>query len=193
MIKSKADYVAYLEADRLSMGVGRGFKDHFLNDRWNYVRLLRRSEYLHNTRKFILLRLICEVRRRRLGRLLGYSIPLNVFGPGLAIPHRGDIVVNSYARIGANCRIHVGTNIGTQIGTLDEVPVIGNNCYIGPGAKLYGKIVIGDNVIVGANAVVNKSFPDGNCTVAGVPAKVISDKSTKGLFSQGYKSEGGLK
>ena len=181
------DYLNYLEADRVSMGVGRGLKDYLFNDRWRYVRLLRLSEYLHNTKKNLFAKLLCEVRRRRLGRMLGYSIPLNVFGPGLAIPHRGYIVINSYAKIGANCRIHVGTNIGTQIGTLDEVPVVGNNCYIGPGAKLYGKIIIGDNVIIGANAVVNKSFPQGSCTIAGVPARVISEKSTIGLFSQGYE------
>lgn len=186
MIKSKQDYKRYLEADRVSMAVGRGLKDALFNDRWCYVKRLRRAEYSANTGQWLPIRLFHEIQLRRLGRLLGYSIPLNVFGPGLAIPHRGDIVVNSYARIGSNCRIHVGTNIGTQIGSLDEVPVIGNNCYIGPGAKLYGNIVIGDNVIIGANAVVNRSFPDGNCTIAGVPARVISTRSTAGLFARGH-------
>lgn len=190
MIKNRRDYKMYLEADRVSMGVRNGWIDHFFNDRWRYVRLLRQSEYNHNIGCFFLIRIFVEIRRRRLGRLLGYSIPLNAFGPGLALPHRGDIVVNSYARIGPNCRIHIGTNIGTQIGTLDEVPVMGRNCYIGPGAKLYGKIVIGDNVIIGANAVVNKSFPEGNCTIAGIPARVISEKSTVGLFSCGYEESG---
>ena len=182
--------MAYLKADRISMGVSGGLVDDLFNDRWRYVKLLRMSEYCKNTRKNIIIRLFYEVRRRRLGRLLGYSIPLNVFGPGLAIPHRGDIVVNDYAKVGRNCRIHVGTNIGTQIGTLDEVPVIGDNCYIGPGAKLYGRIVIGNNVIIGANAVVNKSFPGGNCTIAGVPARIISERSTVGMFSQGAREDG---
>lgn len=45
------------------------------------------------------------------------------------------------------------------------------------GAKIFGKIKIGDNVAIGANAVVNKDFPDG-VTIAGVPAKVVSNKGT---------------
>lgn len=53
------------------------------------------------------------------------------------------------------------------------VPVIGDNCYIGPGAKLFGDIRIGNNVAIGANSVVNKSFED-NVTIAGVPAKIVN-------------------
>ena len=108
-----------------------------------------------------------------------------MFGPGLAILHYGTIVVNSGARIGSNCRIHTGVNIGAQLGRGDEVPKIGHNCYIAPGAKIFGAIEIGDNTAVGANAVVNKSFPEGNVTIGGIPAKVISQKSTKGLFVHG--------
>jgi serine O-acetyltransferase len=67
------------------------------------------------------------------------------------------------------------------------VPRIGDNCYLGPGAKLFGAIVIGDNTVIGANAVVNKSFPNGNVTLGGVPARIISEKSTAGLFVLGYK------
>ena len=50
--------------------------------------------------------------------------------------------------------------------------------YIGPGAKLYGKITIGNNVAIGANAVVNKSFGS-NITIAGIPAKIISNNGAK--------------
>lgn len=60
--------------------------------------------------------------------------------------------------------------------TPDDVPVIGNNVIILAGAKLFGRIVIGDDVMIGANAVVNKSFPEGHCRIAGVPAKVISNE-----------------
>ncbi len=54
-----------------------------------------------------------------------------------------------------------------------KAPQIGDNVYISPGAKLFGDIVIGDNVKIGANAVVNKSFPEGNCTLVGVPARKV--------------------
>lgn len=103
---------------------------------------------------------------------LGFSIPINTFGYGLSIAHYGTIVINHKVRIGNNCRIHCCVNIG---GTKDEVPTIGNNCYIGPGVKIFGKINVGDNVKIGANSVVNKSFND-NCTIAGSPAKIINTK-----------------
>jgi serine O-acetyltransferase len=118
----------------------------------------------------------------RYGFKLGFTIPLNVFGPGLCLGHVGTIIVNDYARVGSNCRIQAGVNIGNS-STLDEnwvpdnTPTIGNNVYIGPGAKLFGKIKIGDNVAIGANAVVNRDVPDG-VTVAGVPARVVSMKAS---------------
>ena len=54
-------------------------------------------------------------------------------------------------------------------------PTIGDNCIIYPGAKIFGKITIGNNVVIGANAVVNKDVPD-NAIVAGVPARIIRYK-----------------
>lgn len=110
---------------------------------------------------------------KKLSYKLGYTIYKNNFGPGVCFCHYGTIVVNRDARIGKNCRIHVGTNIGGYNGA---VPMIGDNVYIGPGAKIFGGITVGDNVSIGANAVVNKSFPD-NVVVAGVPAKVIKENS----------------
>lgn len=62
-----------------------------------------------------------------------------------------------------------------------EVPQIGDYVYIGPGVKLYGKIQLGNHVAIGANAVVNKSFQD-NVTIAGIPAKIISNKGSEKLW-----------
>ena len=53
------------------------------------------------------------------------------------------------------------------------VPSIGNNCVLGPGSKILGSVTLGDNVFVGANAVVTHDMPS-NSIVAGIPAKVIS-------------------
>jgi serine O-acetyltransferase len=117
---------------------------------------------------------------------LGFSIPINVFGPGLSIAHRGTIVVNAGTRIGANCRLHVCVNIGAGAGSGGKAPTLGDNCYIAPGAKIFGDVVIGPNTAIGANAVVNKSFPQGGVTIGGVPAKVISNKSSQGLMTLGY-------
>ena len=78
-------------------------------------------------------------------------------------------------------------NIGTEAGKSDAAPMIGDNCYIGPGAKIFGPIEIGSGSVIGANAVVNKSFPEGNQTLGGIPAKVISTKSSEGLLAKGHK------
>jgi len=109
---------------------------------------------------------------------LGLTVPPNVFGPGLCIGHYGLLVVHGSARVGSNCRIQAGANIGNYSSspeaTTGNAPIIGDNVYIGPGAKLFGKIIIGDNARIGANAVVNKDVKP-NVTVGGIPAKVISE------------------
>jgi serine O-acetyltransferase len=84
-------------------------------------------------------------------------------------------VVNGAAKIGANCRLHVCVNIGTQAGYGNKAPIIGDNCYIGPGAKLYGDITIANNTAIGANSVVNKSFEENNIAIAGIPARKIKE------------------
>lgn len=106
----------------------------------------------------------------------GFSIPCDVIGPGLSIVHYGTIVISQGCKIGSNCRIHAGVNIGANGGEF-EAARIGNNVYIGPGAKIIGKIDIGDGVVIGANAVVNKDVPSG-VTVGGIPAKVISNNNS---------------
>lgn len=112
---------------------------------------------------------------------LGFSIPLNVFGPGLSIAHRGTIIVNKNAHIGENCRIHACTNIGSNRES-NLAPKIGDNVYIGPGVKIFGDISIADNIAIGANSVVNKSFYEKGISIAGAPAKKINEKGSDGII-----------
>ena len=93
---------------------------------------------------------------QHLGQKLGFSIGVNCFDEGLAIWHWGCIVVNDAARIGKWAQLSACVNIGKN--NKGETPRIGDHFWTGPGAKLFGGIVLGDNVKVGANAVVNKSF-----------------------------------
>ena len=93
----------------------------------------------------------------------------------MRINHYGLIVVNPKARVGAFCDIHQGVKIGEGYGK-DEVPEIGDHVYIGPGAKIYGRIRIADRTAVGANAVVNRSFERPDTTLAGVPARQVADR-----------------
>ena len=186
MINSYNDYLTYLDADRISLNVRYCLRSLLFNDIWKFQRLMRKLEYLTNCRKNKIKRLFTAYRYRNLGRKLGFTIPINVFGPGLSIAHAGTIIVSRGAEVGANCRLHVCVNIGTAAGKSFDAPRIGNNCYIGPGAKLFGPITIGNNTAIGANSVVNKSFPDGNVTIGGVPAKIISNKSSDGLLIKGF-------
>ncbi|MCC6300299.1 MAG: serine acetyltransferase [Anaerolineales bacterium] len=91
-------------------------------------------------------------------------------GPGLFIEYGYGTIIGP-RKMGENCRIAAGVTIGYKNDS-DPSPVIGNNVFIGAGAQVLGPITIGDNVIIGANAVVLRDVPP-NCTVAGVPARII--------------------
>lgn len=104
----------------------------------------------------------------------GFQIPPNVCGPGLRILHYGWIVINENTRIGNNLTIYPGVEIGHKYRG-GGAPIIGDNCFIGAGAKIFGNIHIGNNVTIAPNAVVTKDIPD-NCVVGGVPGKIIKVK-----------------
>ena len=177
MICSKHDYLAYLEADRVNLGCPKTLRNYLFHDVWRYQRVLRRLEYQLNCKRGPLHKpreLWLRFRLKRLSKEIGVYIKPNNFGPGLAIVHEGMIRVHKNARIGANCRIHVDVNIGAS-GGVPAAPRLGHNVYIAPGAKIFGDITIADGVAIGANAVVNRSFCEPNVSVAGVPARKISD------------------
>jgi len=136
---------------------------------YRHAVLLRKAEYYTNAKKRMH-SVFFRVRLFRLQNKYSLHIPINCFGKGLSIAHVGPIVINDKCRIGENCRIHVGVNIGADaVGA----PEIGANVYIGPGAKIFGKIRIADNCRIGANAVVNKSCAVEGTTLVGVPARQI--------------------
>lgn len=185
MIKSKADYRFYLEADRIALCKETRRPRPFVDDTWKFQRLLRKVEYYTNCRRSPVHRaylLVLLFRYHRLAQQLGFTIFPNTIGPGLCIPHRGSILVSSNAQIGENCRIHSATNIGTEVRFGDRAPRIGNNVYVGPGAKLFGDIAIGDDVAIAANSVVNRSFAEPHQTIGGIPARQLSEKGTEGLL-----------
>lgn len=172
------------------------FKSFFVPSIWKFEKKMRILEYYNNCRKDMLGKIIYQMKKiffERYSLKLGFSIPINVFGPGLCIAHIGTLVVNENVKIGANARVHVGVNIGNysqfdKDWKPDNTPIIGDNVYIGPGAKLFGKIKIGNNVAIGANAVVTKDVPD-HVTVAGAPAKIINDRGSEGMIIKGVKSD----
>lgn len=105
--------------------------------------------------------------------ITGISLPASAqIGKGLYVGHFGYIILHSDVVMGENCSIGPGVVIGTRGLSNQGVPVIGNNAYIGVGAKILGGVKIGHNVKIGANAVVLEDVPDG-CTAIGIPAKII--------------------
>lgn len=184
MIQNKLDYKQYYKEDLRATGLVEGLCFQRLKDkRYVFYKTLRKSEYYTNCRQDMLGKIVGKIIRYRYYRLCerySWTIPINVFGKGLQIVHSGAIVVSGAARVGNYARVHVGVNIGRAYAKgKDGAPIIGDRCYMGPGAKLFGPIVIGDDVAIGANAVVNESFPKGKCTIAGVPAKKISDNTSE--------------
>jgi serine O-acetyltransferase len=119
-------------------------------------------------RKF--LSLIYRILYKLVQILTGIEFPCEVeIGRNFVIDHFGGIVVSGYARFGDNCRIRSGVVVGLSHVEDPVAPVIGNNVDIGTGAKLLGRITIGDNVLIGANAVVVSDIPSDSVAV-GVPA-----------------------
>ena len=184
MIQSKEDLKKYIRQNRLMNGIPEETSLAYKIARFfvpdltiKYLCYLRKEEFYTNRGGFLckILRLLYMYKKRKIGIKLGYSIPVNVFGPGLSLPHYGTIVVSKNAKVGKNCRLHVGTNIGASAGR-PKAPVIGDNVYIGPGAILFGNITIADNVTVAANATVNRNCEIPNVVLAGTPAKIVKEK-----------------
>ena len=108
----------------------------------------------------------------------GIEIPWSAqIKEGFYIGHFGGIIINGNARIGKDVNISPGVIIGRSgQGETAGVPVIGDNVYIGPGVKIFGKITIGNNVKIGANAVVYQDIPDNAIVVLDPGFKIISHK-----------------
>ena len=191
MINSKADLNKYLEMDRKALQ-RKDKKPRLIGDyKWKYEIALRKHEYYYNSKTNFLRKVLCKYwsyMHNRLGLKLNIQISVNSFGGGLCIMHSGSIVVHPEAKIGDWCCIFQDVTIGQHM-LPHSVPKIGDNVMINPGAKIFGDICIGNDVMIGANAVVNKSFPEGHCRIAGVPARIISNKGNFWIDGVNYWRE----
>ena len=184
MIQSKADLKHYLSEDFKRFGKKPNIKDWVLkNEVWyicKYQRHLRYVEYYKNTNKSKILFLFHFFLYKRLGFKLRFTIYPNTLGSGFRIYHTGDFLhVKKNCRIGKNCTLLPGVVIGNKnLDDDDSWAILGDNCYIGLGAKIFGQVSIGNNVVIGANSVVVKDIPD-NCVVSGIPAKIIKKDGQK--------------
>jgi serine O-acetyltransferase len=130
----------------------------------------RMAHWLYKKKYVLLPRWISQFSRF----LTGIEIhPGATIGQGLFIDHGMGVVIGETAEVGDNVTIYQGVTLG---GTGKEKgkrhPTIGNNVFIGSGAKVLGSIKVGDNVKIGAGSVVTKPVPN-DSTVVGVPGKVV--------------------
>ena len=135
----------------------------------------RIAHFFYKKRLFFIARLLSQFSRF----LTGIEIhPGATIGKRLFIDHGMGIVIGETAIIGDNCTIYHGVTLGgTGKERKKRHPTLKNNVVIGCGSKILGNITLGNNVKVGANAVVLKDVPD-NKVVVGVPAKIVEKKTT---------------
>jgi serine O-acetyltransferase len=113
-----------------------------------------------------ILKPICEI-------LTGIELPCEtVVGRRFRIDHFGGIIISGDAVFGDDCVIRNGVTVGLRHTGIRGAPIIGNRVDIGAGAKILGPIRVGDDVAIGANAVVLKDVP-ANSIAVGVPARIL--------------------
>jgi len=108
--------------------------------------------------------------------LTGIELPCEVtLGRRFRIDHFGGIIISGDAVFGDDCVIRNGVTVGLRHTGVRGAPIIGNRVDIGAGAKILGPIHIGDDVAIGANAVVITDVP-ANSIAVGIPARIIPRK-----------------
>ena len=95
------------------------------------------------------------------------------FGPEFVLIHSDGVVINSAVRGGSRVFVEHQVTIGAE---KNDAPVLGDNVFVGAGARVLGAVRIGSNVKIGANAVVLNDVPDG-ATAVGVPARVAEGRA----------------
>ena len=134
-----------------------------------YLKSMRYCSYFANIQRstppcLLPLKLYHIIRYKKLGHKLGFSIGYNTLSYGVVVPHYGTIVVGKTNRIGKYAVLHTSTCI------TDNGKHLGDALYLSTGVKITRQLVLGDNVSVAANSVVNNSFSEGNCLLVGMPA-----------------------
>ena len=173
MITSRNHLHFYLQAD---MMMNRGYFKEPLKKKllhlvapdyiMEFLKVMRKVQY-YSQCKFSgggILLIINKLLFFRLSRKLGFSIGYNACDYGLVIPHYGTIVVGNTNRIGPYAILHTSTCI------TDTGRKIGKGLLLSTGAKITGGDILGDHIVVAANSVVTKSFPEGNALLVGMPA-----------------------
>lgn len=198
MILNYSDFKTIIHADLKRYGGGSNFRawlrSYVIHPGFRFTSWFRFAGYCRGHR---ILRYVSKIATFMvLHQSLKTGIQINpgaTIGAGLYIPHYGGIVVNPQAVIGKNCYLSHNVLIGkVHAGKREGVPTIGDDVFIGAGAVILGNIKIGNNAAIGVNSVVIDDVPDG-VMVAGAPAKVIAQRGAReilGLLDE-IESDGG--
>lgn len=170
-------------------GIGKMMRTRFIYPSFQYTCEQRKvHNYLKEGKKTI----GYYYHRYRLLKLsIKYGYQVNAateIGPGFYIGHRGTVIINGNAKLGANVNIATGVTIGQENrGKRQGCPTIGNEVWIGTNSIIVGKITIGDNVLIAPGTYVNFDVPS-NSIVVGNPAKIIpNEEATKGYIQNPYR------
>jgi serine O-acetyltransferase len=106
------------------------------------------------------------------------------FGPGFVLIHSQGVVINGRVRGGANVFLEHQVTIGAE---RNVSPSLGNDVFVGAGAKIVGEVMVGDGARIGANAVVVDDVPP-HTTVVGIPARVVRSRADANADSDGALS-----
>lgn len=189
-INSVSELIDYIRCDAYryhgnSCGFSASCKLYILTIGFRYIFWMRVCCYLKSRKILFPLFLLCWIRLNHISHKSGIQIPCTTsIGKGFYIGHFGTMVINSNAILGKNVNISPNVNIGqANRGPRKGVPIIGDEVYIGPGAKIVGRVDVGNNVAIGANAVITKDVPDNAC-VGGVPARILSMDGAVGYINK---------
>jgi len=180
----------FVAADQYRYSAKQGGRDFFIQwfreSGFRFTVIMRLCAYLRAQKwsRYGLYHLILWIHRRmqiRYGVYLEFSTQV---GPGLYLGHPLGIVVNTRSVIGANCTLSHGVTLG-QTHTRSKtpgVPTVGDRVYLGCGAKILGRVKVGDDAVVAPNAVVIADVPN-LAVVGGIPAKQLSVEGSDGYVS----------
>ena len=177
MIQNRKELKYYLQEDAHRAGItsrliywAKLFYGNEQAHALRYLKLLRHYEY-HNNCGHRLLSFWLRFRHSRMGLRYNIHIGLNTVGYGFWIPHIVGGIIIGCKSMGNYCCANGGVIVGNK-GSQENIPIIGDHVTLSVGCKVYGKITIGNHVIVAPNSVVFKDVPS-NVAVSGIPAKTI--------------------
>lgn len=183
LIKTRKQLKEWIREDFKSYRMKHPFISRFtFGENWemfSYLKNLRHLEYYTNKNSQwgdTIPKAYYWLKHRYNTKQTGIFIAPNTIGPGCYLQHRGFRRIGSLAKIGKHCEILPMVLLGNKRKDIDDTTItIGDNCYISTGVTILGPVTIGNNVTIGAGAVVTKDIPD-NAIVGGVPAKIIKYK-----------------